>query len=118
MEQPTTSAAPGESMPPAGNKQQNTAMAVVAYILFFIPLLTDAKNDTYVKYHVKQGFVLFLSWIVVYIINVILPYYFSFIPMILNILLLVLLVVGIINAVNGKKEPLPVIGQLADKFNF
>ncbi|MBP6855591.1 MAG: hypothetical protein KBC26_01280 [Candidatus Pacebacteria bacterium] len=33
--------------------KKNIAMAIVAYILFFIPLLTDAKNDPFVKYHVK-----------------------------------------------------------------
>ncbi|NIR47464.1 hypothetical protein GWO43_04305, partial [candidate division KSB1 bacterium] len=53
-----------------GTEQQqdgahNTAMAIIAYIIFFVPLLTDARDDPFVKYHVKQGLVLFLSWVVV-----------------------------------------------------
>ncbi len=41
-------------------KEKNTAMAAVAYLIFFLPLLTDAKNDQFVKYHVKQGLVFFI----------------------------------------------------------
>jgi uncharacterized membrane protein len=41
-----------------------------------------------------------------------------FLGPILSIGLLLLLVVGIINAVNGKMKPLPFIGQYADKINL
>ncbi|GAF91940.1 unnamed protein product, partial [marine sediment metagenome] len=52
-------------MEEATKKEKNTGMAIVAYILFFIPLLTDAKNDPFVKYHVKQGLSLFLVAVVI-----------------------------------------------------
>ncbi|GAH92852.1 unnamed protein product [marine sediment metagenome] len=55
-------------MEEATKKEKNTGMAIVAYILFFIPLLTDAKNDPFVKYHVKQGLSLFLVAVVIRII--------------------------------------------------
>ena len=46
---------------PIIGKSKNTTMAIIAYIIFFVPLLTgDAKKDSFVKYHVKQGLVLFL----------------------------------------------------------
>ena len=104
--------------PSAGNK--NIAMAVIAYILFFVPLLTgDAKKDPFVKYHVKQGLVLFLLAVLINIIGRILPFYFWWsISWIFSIGILVLLILGIINAVNGKQEPLPVIGKFADIFKF
>lgn len=89
---------------------KNTGMAVIAYIIFFVPLLTDAKNDPFVKYHVKQGLVLFLAAVIC-----------NFVPIIgqiVSLALLVLMVIGIMNAVNGKEEPLPLIGQFADKFKF
>lgn len=44
---------PREKVHTGAKKEKNIGMAVVAYILFFIPLLTDAKNDPFVKYHVK-----------------------------------------------------------------
>ncbi|HOE15288.1 MAG TPA: hypothetical protein PLH82_01145 [Candidatus Paceibacterota bacterium] len=46
-------------------KEKNTGMAILAYILFFIPLLTDSKKDPFVKYHVKQGLVLFIGGILI-----------------------------------------------------
>ena len=95
-------------------------MAVIAYILFFVPLLTgDAKKDPFVKYHVKQGLVLFLLVVLINVIGWIIPFYFWFtISWILSLGTLVLLILGIINAVNGKQEPLPVIGKFADIFKF
>ena len=98
---------------PEPHTEKNTGMAVVAYILFFIPLLTDAKNDPFVKYHVKQGLVLFLAWVAVSIVSMVI-----WMLSILNIGLLVLLVLGILNAVHGKEEPLPLIGQYASHFKF
>jgi len=98
-------------------KGKNTGMAIVAYILFFIPLLTDAKNDPFVKYHVKQGLVLFICWIVAGIISS-LPVFGWMVSPILSLAALILLIVGIMNAANGKETPLPLIGQFASQFKF
>ena len=95
-------------------KSQNTLMALLAYIVFFIPLLTDAKNDEFVKYHVKQGLVVFLIGIAVAVLS---PFIWM-ISWLLQLGLLVLVVLGIVNALNGKQEPLPVVGGLAEKFKF
>ena len=37
---------------------------------------------------------------------------------ILNLVIIVFAVLGIINAVNGKEAPLPLIGQFAKNFKF
>lgn len=106
-------------IPPIGGKK-NIAMAVIAYFIFFIPLLTgDAKKDSFVKYHVKQGLVLFLLAVAVQIIGWVVPFYLwlSF-SWILSLVLLVLLILGIVNAVGGKEQPLPVVGKFADVFKF
>jgi uncharacterized membrane protein len=110
----TESAATPEQEHATPNEQSNTAMAVVAYILFFIPLLTDAKDDPFVKFHVKQGFVLFLAGAVAHILSIPL----MFIGWILYLGVLVLAVLGIMNAIHHKEEPLPLIGQFAEKFHF
>lgn len=98
-------------------KEKNTGMAVVAYIIFFLPLLTEAKKDPFVKYHVKQGLTLFLAGIIARII--------VYIPVIgwiliwpFNVFLLILFVIGVMNALGGKQEPLPIIGKFAEKFKF
>jgi uncharacterized membrane protein len=97
-------------------KEKNIGMAVLAYIIFFIPLLTDAKNDPFVKYHVKQGLILFIAGCITAA--------FSWVPPIhwfsgfLNIALLILFIVGILNALSGKEKPLPLIGKFSDNFKF
>jgi uncharacterized membrane protein len=48
-------------------------MAIVAYILFFVPLLTESKNDPFVKYHVKQALGLFICGVIVFVLSWILP---------------------------------------------
>jgi uncharacterized membrane protein len=101
----------------AQGSQKNTGMAVLAYIIFFIPLLTDAKNDPFVKYHVKQGLVLFIGWIVEMFVGVI-PFAGWIIAPLLGVFLLVLFIIGIVNAVNGKEKPLPVVGSFAENFKF
>jgi uncharacterized membrane protein len=67
-------AAPAQQAPPVQPQQQyqqaatpqndaeaNKMMAILSYILFFIPLLTGAhKTSPFVKYHANQGTVLFL----------------------------------------------------------
>jgi len=100
--------------------KKNIAMAVIAYILFFVPLLTgDAKKDAFVKYHTKQGLVLFLLVVLINVIGWVIPFYIWFsISWILGLGTLVLLILGIVNAVNGKEEPLPVIGQFSSVFKF
>lgn len=98
-------------------KGKNTGMAVIAYILFFIPLLTESKNDPFVKYHVKQGLALFVVFIASMIISVI-PFLGYIVSLLINAGALVLFFLGVINAVNGKQEPLPIIGEFAEKLQF
>lgn len=104
---------------PIGGKK-NTTMAAIAYILFFVPLLTgDAKKDAYVKYHTKQGLVLFLLVVLLNVVDWIMPFYFWWtINWILSLGTLVLLIIGISNAVGGKQQPLPLIGKFSDIFKF
>lgn len=98
----------------------NTAMAIIAYIIFFIPLITgDAKKDAFVKYHTKQGIVLFLLVVLLNVVDRILPFYFWWtINWLLSLGTLVLLIIGIANAASGKKEPLPLVGGAAAMFKF
>ena len=95
-------------------------MAVIAYILFFVPLLTgDAQKDAFVKYHTKQGLVLFLLVVLINVVDWMMPFYFWMsISWLLSLGTLVLLIIGISNALNGKEQPLPLIGQFSEYFKF
>ncbi len=100
---------------------KNTGMALICYIwiLVLVPLLSEAKNDPFVKYHIKQGLVLLIASIIGGAISGIIPVvgWFVIAP-ILSIFFFVLMIMGIINAVGGQEKPLPLIGQFGDKFNI
>ncbi len=105
--------------PKASGKEPNIGMAVIAYFIFFIPLLTDSKNDPFVKFHVKQSIVVLLAAIIVSVIGGIIPFlgWFLILPF-GSLLVFVLWLMGVINAAQGKKKAVPMIGQFGEKFNF
>ncbi|HOX61080.1 MAG TPA: hypothetical protein PLV72_03685 [Candidatus Magasanikbacteria bacterium] len=120
--QPQTQPAPTNQNPQPVGAHKNTGMAIVAYIIFFIPLLTNAKNDPFVKFHVKQGLLIFITSIILWVFQMALPwrvlFMISWIFSLMSLALLVLMIIGIVNAANGKEEKLPLIGHFADKFKF
>ena len=103
----------------SSGSSKNTGMAILCYIgfLFIIPLLTDDKNDPFVKFHIKQGLILFICEVVVSILAGAL-WFLYFIWWILWVGLFIVWLMGIINAANGKQEPLPLIGKLGEKFKI
>ena len=115
---------------PIKNKDadNNKGMAVIAYILFFIPLLTgDYKKSEFVKFHTNQGTVLFIFSIALGLAtNILLAILravmfniytwgilgiFTTIINGLWIIPTVLMVIGILNAVNDRTKQLPIIGD-------
>lgn len=92
--------------------EKNKVMAVLAYIIFLIPLLA-AKDSPFAKYHTNQGLVLFLAAVAINILGSIIPIIGWFIILPLgNIAILVLAIIGIINSAKGETKPLPVIGSI------
>lgn len=108
-----------KSAPSSGGGQKNVGMAVLCYlgILVLIPLLTDAKNDSFVKFHIKQGLTLLIFDIIISVVMVI-PFIGWIVGAVGWIFVVILFIMGIINAVGGVEKPLPIIGQYAEKFNI
>jgi len=117
---------------PNTDAEANKGMAIIAYILFFIPLLTgDHKKSDFVRYHTNQGTILFLFSAAMGIVTNILlaimrPMFFnafafgaySTMNTIFTLLWVaptIFVILGIINASNGSMKPLPIIG---DKFTI
>lgn len=95
----------------------NVTMAVLAYIIFLIPLLTDAKEDPFVKFHIKQGIVLVIFAVVTYTLSVVIPVLGWFIlGPVTTIMTVVFGIMGILNAVNKQQKELPLIGKYAEKY--
>ena len=91
--------------------EKNKVMAILAYIIFLIPLLA-AKESKFAMYHANQGLVLFLTAVVITVVGSILPIVGFFILTIGSLGILALAILGIINAANGEAKPLPVIGGI------
>jgi uncharacterized membrane protein len=102
--------------------EKNKIFGIIAYlgILCFVPLLA-AKKSPFAMYHANQGIVLFIFWFAILIgvrvindiLGFILPSSLGFIYFLISlveILPMILTVLGIINASQGKCVPLPVIG--------
>ena len=92
------------------------AYLVIGIIWYFVD--EKLKKDAFVKFHVKQGLVLLIMWIVFVIVGSIIPVLGGIVMLIGKVVYLVGVILGIINALNGKQNELPVIGQFAKKFTW
>ena len=105
--------------------EENKVLAAISYlgILVLIPLLMK-KESKFVKEHAKQGLVLFIAEIVLWIVDLI----FAFIPVlgtIISILIWIVLVaiaivsiIGLIYALQGKFWKIPLVYDWAQNFKL
>jgi uncharacterized membrane protein len=93
--------------------ERNKAVSMLAYlgILFFLPLVV-CPNSRFGRYHANQGLVLFLFSAVGNLAFRHLLFFGRFFGWIYGVLMLILLIVGMVNAYNGRAVPLPVIGGI------
>ncbi len=89
--------------------EKNKIMAVLAYVIFLIPLLA-AKDSPFARFHTNQGLVLFIGAILSSVVAAI-PIIGWIISPILAVIVTVLAVIGIINALKGIAKELPIIGK-------
>jgi uncharacterized membrane protein len=99
-------------------QEKNTLMGVLCYlgILVIIPLIT-AKDDPFVKFHIKQGLVLAVIEVIVYAVGMFMWQFWAFYQLI-NLVMFILSIVGIINVVQGKEKELPIVGQFGNSFKI
>lgn len=103
--------------------QKNKDLCILSYlgILFVIPLIVS-RNSKFSRFHVNQGLILFLSEIVLSAatgVGRIYPFrlfpfsmFSGIVSAVYGLIVLYFVVVGILNAVNGKAKELPIIGKI------
>lgn len=91
--------------------QSNKVMAILAYILFFVPLLA-ARNSPFAMYHANQGLVLFIIVVAAQVVLAVIPFIAFILSPIVFLATLAFMIIGIINAANGQRKPLPFIGNI------
>lgn len=118
MEENTQNTQTPPAAPQAGGSdaEKNKLFAIIGYIfpiLFFVPLVSDAKNSPFAKYHANQQLNFLLFTVVGYIASTILTFIFIGILLwfVVAIGSIVFMIMGIINASKGEMKPLPVIGS-------
>ena len=103
------------------NTQENKVIFILSYILFFLPLIACPNSKTG-RFHANQGLILLITSIVGQIAVTIISSVFlalswrlwviiSLISWVWAIVVLVLVIIGMINANKGEQKPLPVIGK-------
>lgn len=107
-------------VPPTTNADTNkTLMGILAYlsILVVVPLVSEMKNDPFVKFHAKQGLVLVIFEAIGWVLFK-LPVFGWILFPVLELSFLILMIIGIMNVVNKHTKELPLIGHLASHFKF
>lgn len=106
-----------QSVPGDADVSQARLFGIIGYIfpiLFFLPLVTDTKENTFAKYHANQQLLLLLFLIIgntaASILTVILIGLLLY-PVVW-IFGLVCMILGIVNVVNEREKPLPLIGNI------
>jgi uncharacterized membrane protein len=109
MAQPKKSAPKVEAQ--SKDVEENKVFGILAYIgiLFIVPLLAAPKSPV-AKFHANQGCALFIAEVALSVVAVI-PFLGWIVWLFGSLACLVLAIMGIINAANGKMEKLPVIGE-------
>jgi len=123
--------APGSSQPPApapepapqqpaSDVESGKVMAVLCYIpiaavgLIVSIVCLATKNNAFSLYHAKQALTLFIAVLVCFLFWCI-PILGWIVGALAGLAGLVFMILGIVNAAQGKYAPLPLIGQFADK---
>lgn len=104
--------------------RQNKVFGILAYlgILFLVPLLA-AKDSQYARFHANQGLMLFIVDIILGVCVGFISTILAFIPILgwvlipvvsssVGILILVMIILGIVNACSGEPKKLPIIGGI------
>ena len=106
--------------------ENNSALAVLSYIpfMFFIPMIIKPTSG-YLRYHGIQGLTMFLTFVGLEFVDVLLcaianaavpgavgSYISIAVTLIANLCVLLLIAIGIANAVKGYARELPIIGKI------
>ena len=110
------SPSPAPEPQPASDIESGKVMAILCYIpIAFVGLIVSIvciaqKNNAFSLYHAKQSLTLFICALVLSILWCI-----PLLNIVLGLARLVLCILGLVNAVQGKYAPIPLVGQFSDK---
>jgi len=99
------------------NVRQDVAgknIGIIAYItiigLIIAFILNNDKNEEFASYHIRQSLGLAVSMLVLWVIGF-LPLLGWFLAFVGYIALFVMWIMGLMKAINGKRQPVPILGE-------
>ena len=105
-------------------KREGVLWAVIAYVLHIVGaglVLWTRKQNKFARYHAKQSLVLCISWIITMIVlNILMMISFLtfklwYVAIVAHLFFLLLLIIGLFNALLGRQKPLPLLGKVAEE---
>lgn len=100
------------------SEDKNLFLAICAYIgpLVILSFLFG-KENSFVKFHTKQGLVVFSIEVILWIFGSMFYSMWGLVHLV-NIFTFILSIVGIVNVVGKKEKELPLVGHLSKNFKF
>lgn len=92
--------------------------AIISYItvigLLIAYIMNSSKQNAFTQFHIGQSVRIVVLSIANSVLAYLLPNSLSMVTSIISLCILVLVILGIVNAVNDKVTPLPVIGTIGE----
>ena len=110
--------APPPAPQPDKDAEDNKIIAAVGYIwlLCLVPLF-GKKGSKFAQFHAKQGLVLLIGWFALWVVGWV-PVLGWLVLAFGSIAIIVLSVLGILNALQGNYWEMPFLGKYAKKINI
>jgi len=112
------------------SKEESRLFAFLGVFLTFIGYIVIRlirSEDDYAMFYAKQGLILGVGFIFVWIVSMFIEFTIGKVPFIgiiisslvsfgLNVILLVLWIIGLVYSLSGEKKYVPVVSQIMEKF--
>lgn len=98
---------------------EGKSIATIAYItligLIIAFVQNGEKKNAFAAYHLRQSLGLMCTGVALFMVGLI-PFLGWILSILGTIALIVLWIMGLMNAINGKEQPIPVLGNLYNKW--
>ena len=111
-------AQPAQPTPSAKPASDDNLIAAISYVsLIGVIILLTKKDSEYVKFHAKQGTVIFIGEVILGVVASF-TWDLSFLWGLIWLVFIIVSAVGFIKAYSGEKYRVPLVADLADKINI
>lgn len=90
--------------------EKNKVVSALAYLIFFLPLIV-CPDSPFGKFHANQGLILLIVAFAGNVILNIIPVLGWILGVLFSLAILTLIILGLVNTLNGQAKELPVIGK-------